>query len=482
MLKIPELPIYNTERYTNFSPITPDDIRPGDIYTNDSLFLYVTHFSFNKTAGYSVWDKEGEYVGTDMFSSGNIYAIVTYLNNNNFRPLDYDLEVVDPFNTDRRLLLTPNGIKKVNNVDEKYMRKKVTKLIEKGVRQVLKENVNADFDTDDDEELSPFEEYEQGYPNSDFDVSDMTPEKLAKWCRSVGDFLYVFEGLRGMSIMCANVDSIVYDIVKDLYDCQRIEPTHEVDYLFRSREREFINDYVCIFKVIGTKDGDYYVVYQEDKYGRGNIDLDESKSYITEAFKSNELRQWFKLHGGVKRLYTEPEYSNLKDKRVFQDGLGDITDDDIVYLEEFNDFNEAMKKRYELIASNPYTRQRSDWDMKAHFTIYKANDGTCLLVGIDRQKVEIGTTWGGEKTKKTANRMMRNGWNMKTRSNRYVDDSDTYYYSDKGNYFGLKTNRNYKGLQSDNERRKEHMSDEEWKEYQKERVKDIRDYSKKHRF
>lgn len=59
MLKIPELPIYNTERYTNFSPITPDDIRPGDIYTNDSLFLYVSHFSFNKTAGYSVWDKEG---------------------------------------------------------------------------------------------------------------------------------------------------------------------------------------------------------------------------------------------------------------------------------------------------------------------------------------------------------------------------------------------------------------------------------------
>ena len=51
-----------------------------------------------------------------MSSSDNIYAIATFLNNNNFRPLDYDLEVVDPYNTDRRLLLTPNGIKKVNNV------------------------------------------------------------------------------------------------------------------------------------------------------------------------------------------------------------------------------------------------------------------------------------------------------------------------------------------------------------------------------
>ena len=244
MLKIPELPIYNTKRYTNFSPITPDDIRPGDIYTNDSLFLYVSHFSFNKTAGYSVWDKEGEYVGTDMFSSGNIYAIVTYLNNNNFRPLDYDLEVVDPFNTDRRLLLTPNGIKKVNNVDEKYMRKKVSKLIEKCIRQILKENVNADFDTDDDEELSPFEEYEKDYPNDKFDVSNMTPEQLAKWCQNVGDFLYVYEGLMGLKIMAANVDNIVSDIVDDLYNCQRIEPTHEVDYLFYSREREFVYDYV----------------------------------------------------------------------------------------------------------------------------------------------------------------------------------------------------------------------------------------------
>jgi len=142
MLKIPELPIYNTERYTNFSPISPDDIRPGHIYTNDSLFLYVSHFSFNKTAGYSVWDKEGEYVGTEMYSSQNIYAIVTYLNNNNFRPLDYDFEVVDPYNIEKRLLLTPHGIKNVNNVDEKYIRKKVSKLIGKGVRQVLKENIS----------------------------------------------------------------------------------------------------------------------------------------------------------------------------------------------------------------------------------------------------------------------------------------------------------------------------------------------------
>ena len=339
MLKIPELPIYNTERYTNFSPISPDDIRPGHIYTNDSLFLYVSHLSFNKTASYSVWDKEGEYVGTEMYSSQNIYAIVTYLNNNNFRPLDYDFEVVDPYNTDRRLLLTPNGIKKVNNVDESFIRGKISKLIEKSVRQVLKENINGDFDTNDDEEeeeLSPFEEYEQGYPNDDFNVSDMTPEQLATWCKNVGDFLYVFEGLRGMSIMAANTDNIVSDIVNDLYNCQRIEPSHEVDYLFYNREREFINDYVCIFKVIGTKDGDYYIVYQEDKHGEGNIDLSENRNYRQK--RSKRIKAVDKLvNESVKRIMKESFQEQWEEEiQIFLDGLKNgeaLIDDGYVAVE-----------------------------------------------------------------------------------------------------------------------------------------------------
>lgn len=359
------------------------------------------------------------------------------------------------------------------------------------VESTLKRILREEFE---EEDLTPFEEYENGYPNDDFDVSDMTPEKLAKWCRSVGDFLYVFEGLRGLRIMAANVDSIVYDIVSDLYNCDRIEPTHEVDYLFRSRERDFLNQFVCIFKVIGTKDGDYYVVYQQDRFG-SPMELDESRKLINEAFKSNELRAWFKQHGGVKRLYTEPKFKNLKDKRVYQDGLGDVTDDAIVYLEEFYDikkplpkkgeedeqeyetitaFQQASKKQFDLKTPNPYTRQRSDWDMKAYFTIYKANDGTCLLVGIDRTKMDIGTTWGGEATKKTADRVMRNGWNMKTRSNRYVDDSDKYYYSDKGRYFGINDSDIFKGYMEHNDEIRNNMSDDKWKEYQNKRVERIR--------
>lgn len=141
---------------------------------------------------------------------------------------------------------------------------------------------------DEEEELDPFEEYQQDYPNGDFDVSDMTPERLAKWCENVGDFLYVYKGLRGLSIMVANTNSIISDIVNDLYWCNGIEPTHEVDYLFSSREREFEDNYVCIFKIIGINDGDYYVVYQRDKSGLNDIDLYENKSTLNESFKSNE--------------------------------------------------------------------------------------------------------------------------------------------------------------------------------------------------
>ena len=478
MLKIPDLPIYNTERYTNFSPITPDDIRPGDVYTNDSLFLYVSHFSFNKTAGYLVWDKKGEYVGTEMNSSQNIYAIVTYLNNNNFRPLDYDLEVIDPFNTDRRLLLTPNGIKKVNNVNEKYMRKKVSKLIEKGVRQVLKENVNDDFDTNDDEELSPFEEYEKGYPNDEFDVSNMTPEQLAKWCQNVGDFLYVYEGLTGLKIMTANADNIVSDIVNDLYNCQRIEPTHEVDYLFYSREREFINDYVCIFKIIGTKDGDYYIVYQEDKVRGNGFDLDESRKRLNEDFNSNELRNWFKLHGGVMKTFEKDGYPNMN---VRQDALSDVNDKDILYLEEFPSYNDAVRKMNKVKKSDSYGR-RSDYDMKCYFTIYRANDGMCLLVGINRNNIETGVTWGGEVSKKGSDRHWRDERNLRHKygTNKYTDDSDTYYYSQKGNDFGLKTNHQFKGKAKDNANIRNRMSDDEWKKYQKDRVNDMDSYLRKY--
>ena len=111
---------------------------------------------------------------------------------------------------------------------------------EKVIERVLKESL--------EKELSPFEEYKQDYPNDDFDVSNITAEKLAKWCQNAGDFLYIYKGLRGLSIKVANTNNIVSDIVNDLYNCDGIEPTHEVDYLFTFREEEFDNNMFVYLK------------------------------------------------------------------------------------------------------------------------------------------------------------------------------------------------------------------------------------------
>ena len=227
-------------------------------------------------------------------------------------------------------------------------------------------------------------------------------------------------------------------------------------------------------------DGNYYVVYQEDKSEGIYPSIQENKKHINEAFKSNQLRQWLKEHGGVKNRYNDEQYSDLIDKRVMQDGLGDVSDDMILYTEEFNNYNEALHKKRQLKRSNPYTRQRSDWDMKAYFTVYQANDGTYLLVGLDRSKIKTGSTWGGELTKKTADRVMNNGWNFKTRSNRYVDDSDTYYYGKKAQDFGLRSNQDFKGKQSDNKQIRTQMSDAEWKEYMNNRIEHMQDYLNRH--
>ena len=156
-------------------------------------------------------------------------------------------------------------------------------------------------------------------------------------------------------------------------------------------------------------------------------------------------------NGGAKNRYDQPDDPEFTDKRVRQDGMGDITDEDIVYLQEYDDVNTAINQARNL--------NRND-GRKVHYTVYKAKNGKGIVVGIDKNKVEIGNTWGGECTKKLADRIRNNGWNFKTRSNRYVDDSDTYYTAPLGpsKDFGYKTNHDYKNMLKylkDNERRYE---------------------------
>lgn len=132
-----------------------------------------------------------------------------------------------------------------------------------------------------------------------------------------------------------------------------------------------------------------------------------------------------------------------------QDGLGDVNDDAIVYFKVYDDIKNAI--------NNAWVLNHGESSKNTYYTVYKANDHTAVVVGLDKSKVEIGHTWGGDMTKKTADRIMHNGWNFKTRSNRYVDDSDTYYTNSSSpvNDFGYHNSNDYKNKLSDLEKQKE---------------------------
>lgn len=166
-------------------------------------------------------------------------------------------------------------------------------------------------------------------------------------------------------------------------------------------------------------------------------ELDESISHtinnkinsmLTESIPSNTLASYFKEHGGVDRTFGN-------------DGLGDFTDDVIQYAHAFPNEKEARNVYWNITKQNGYRG--------LFFTMMKAADGSVMLVGVDRNKVQTGLTWGGERTKKKADRYWNNG-----ERNKYLDDTGTYYYGgDTGraginpspvNDFGIRTNQDYK--------------------------------------
>jgi hypothetical protein len=205
---------------------------------------------------------------------------------------------------------------------------------------------------------------------------------------------------------------------------------------------------------------------------------------MNEAFRSNTLRDWFKEHGGVKRVYgdDEADFNKFSDKRVRQDALGDISDDCIVYRRECDSFKDAYDLCWDLNhPKDEYSRKRMPFNQKTYYTIYQARDGKCLVVGIDKTKIESESSCiYGDISKKLWDRKFNNGWNYKTNSDRYVDDSDTYYYTGKARDFGLKTNSEYDSILNWKKDLRKRMSDDEWKEYQKNRVSDMRDYVDRH--
>lgn len=183
---------------------------------------------------------------------------------------------------------------------------------------------------------------------------------------------------------------------------------------------------------------------------------------ITESFKSNMLRDFFAKHGGV-------------DKRYRQFSLGDIDDDQIGWSREYDNPTDALRDM-RMVKQPLRTGKRRPEDMRYLFQIYVAKDGHTMLVGIERDTIETGLHWGGEYAKKVTDRMWNNGWNHKTRNNRYVDDSDTYYYQSHAKDFGLHTSDDFKPRANDNARQMQGMSKEERDEFNKHKVKRLKAY------
>lgn len=132
------------------------------------------------------------------------------------------------------------------------------------IKRLIKEGYEFNEDETEDDELTPFERYEQDYPNEGFNVEDMTKDELSEWCLSSGDFLYIYNPFGKWRISNANSTEIQEEIANDIRGCAYVEKTHKMDWIIENHfDRMFGNDYVAVFLLHNTKDGDYYVIYTE---------------------------------------------------------------------------------------------------------------------------------------------------------------------------------------------------------------------------
>ena len=208
------------------------------------------------------------------------------------------------------------------------------------------------------------------------------------------------------------------------------------------------------------------------------------ESILSEGFNSKKLRDYFIQHGGIKRLYTQDELGDVPDKRVTQDGLGDVTDEQIVYMEEYPDAKAAQEQAWYM--QHPKDRRGRLTPTNTFYTVYKANDGSAIVVGLDKSKFPTDTLWGGEGSKKRVDRVKNNGWSFKSRSNRYNDDSGTYYTGEKSPVkdFGYKTSKDYKNMLSNLEKEKKSSEEQQGKdnyvEWRRRALQGMRDYMQRH--
>lgn len=183
---------------------------------------------------------------------------------------------------------------------------------------------------------------------------------------------------------------------------------------------------------------------------------------ISEAIPSKMMSDYFSNHGGV-------------DAETWSaDGLGDVTDDQIAFMREFNSHREAMDFIYSI---------KNDPKFRPYFTkLYKARDGKAIVVFFDRKKVKTGIHWGGESFKKKSDRIWRDDHDI----NAARQKNDIYYYGGgqrrvPANDFGLYRNGDYKAQLDDiNKAREKYMErpngEEEYNKWRNDSLKDMKRY------
>lgn len=159
---------------------------------------------------------------------------------------------------------------------------------------------------------------------------------------------------------------------------------------------------------------------------------------LTESIPSERLSNFFSQHGGVNRQYP-------------QDGLGDVTDDQIVSMYTYDTIHDAENSAWKM-RRNPKYREFFP-------CVYTANDGTSVVTLFDRNKVKTGHNWGGEHFKKFSDRIWRDDHDPNAKNQK----NDVYYYGGgehvPTNDFGLRTNTNYRGRLEDIENTRERYKD-----------------------
>lgn len=116
---------------------------------------------------------------------------------------------------------------------------------------------------EEDEEDDALERYKNDYKGENFDPNSISEDELVDFCDN-NEFLYLYRPFGRWKISAANSSEIADDIINDIYSCAYFEPTHDMDIYIENKENLFKNsNHVVVFRLNHTKDGDYYIIYQD---------------------------------------------------------------------------------------------------------------------------------------------------------------------------------------------------------------------------